>query len=206
MRSGVGHDSDPCFSYVPRPPALLSPGRRRLADRVDFSDDCKVGLSAAQTEAPGDVKGLRRPSSFVGVRQLQAAFRGYSALRSRWRTLQGPRTARSRDLSTCSPLVLGFRASDPNSGSTRNVGQFCSPAAYAAPPTRRLAKLCRRRTSAPAHYTRTSRFFWRSPIAPILIRMQISLAGIGKRFYGSQLSLVIVSATAELSRGAQCRL
>ena len=26
-----------------------------MADRVDFSDDCKVGLSAAQTEVPGDV-------------------------------------------------------------------------------------------------------------------------------------------------------
>jgi hypothetical protein len=34
--------------------------------------------------------------------------------------------------------------------------------------------------------------FWCSPIVRILIRTQIFLAGIGKRFYGSQLSLVIV--------------
>ena len=29
--------------------------RRRVVDRMDFSDDCTVGLSAAQTEAPRDV-------------------------------------------------------------------------------------------------------------------------------------------------------
>jgi hypothetical protein len=52
----------PCHSYVPQPPAHLPVGRLRVADRVDFSDDCKVGISAAQTQASGDVGPVRHPA------------------------------------------------------------------------------------------------------------------------------------------------
>ena len=61
LRSRVGCDSECCCSCVPQPPAHLPLDRRRMVDRMDFSDDCTVGLSAAQTEAPRDVGSRGRP-------------------------------------------------------------------------------------------------------------------------------------------------